>query len=278
MSVGVRAGPSFYAGDDTSPVAVCTLSSFDLLDDLARSPIAERLAIIGPLETENIGLERMLMTLLERPRIRWLILCGDEHRGRRPAQALRCLMEQGVAADGTIPGARSRLARLRTLGPEHVDAVRRQVRIRDLVGSHDLTRIAQAAQECLADDPGPFPEPVTLPKPEPIVVPQQTLTVREQDPSGFLVILVDREARQLLVEHYAPDGALLHRFAGPDAESLCVALVEWQIVTRLEHAAYLGRELATAEFALQYGLSYRQDAPLARRSGWERPADHNADR
>jgi tetrahydromethanopterin S-methyltransferase subunit A len=266
MSASVRAGPSFYAGDDASPVAVCTLSSFDLLDELARSPVAARLAIIGPLETENVGLERMIMTLLERPRIRWLILCGDEHRGRRPAQAMRCLMERGVAADGTIPGARSRLARLRTLSPEHVEAARRQVQIRDLVGVHDVAHITEVAQACLADDPGLFPERVSLPKPEPVVVPRQTLTVREQDPSGFLVILVDREAEQLLVEHYAPDGALLHRFAGPDAESLCVALVEWQIVTRLEHAAYLGRELVKAEFALQHGLAYRQDAPLGDRA------------
>jgi tetrahydromethanopterin S-methyltransferase subunit A len=263
MSASVRAGASFCRGDDASPVAVCTLSSFDLLDTLAHSPLAEHLAIIGPLETENVGLERMLMTLLERPRIRWLIVCGDEHRGRRPAQALQCLMERGVEADGKIPGARSRLARLATLGPEHVAAVRRQVRLRDLVGVHDVARIAAVMQECLADDPGPFSEQVSLPKPEPIAVPQQTLTVREHDPSGFLVILVDPEGQQLLVEHYAPSGALLHRFAGPDAESLCVALVEWQIVTRLEHAAYLGRELAKAEFALGHGLTYRQDAPLA---------------
>ncbi len=263
MASDVRAGPSFYVGDADSPVAVCTLSSFELLEQLARAPIASRLAIIGPLETENVGLERMLMTLLERPRIRWLILCGDEHRGRRPAQALTCLMERGITPDGAIPGARSKLARLSTLGPEHVVAIQRQIRVRDLTGIHDVGRITQAVEDCLADDPGEFPERVALPRPEPIVVPRQTLRVREQDPSGFLVILVDRENARLLVEHYAPDGALLHRFVGPDAESLCVALVDWTIVTRLEHAAYLGRELQKAEFALRHGLTYRQDAPLA---------------
>lgn len=262
MPRDIQVGPSFYMGNDESPVAVCTLSSWDLLNALAKAPIAARLAIIGPLETENIGLERMLMTLLERPRIRWLILCGDEHPGRRPAQALLALLECGVDAQGMIPGARSRLARLSTLRPEHVDAVRRQVRVRDLVGVHDIERITEVARQCLADDPGPFPERVPLPQLEPITVPQQTLKVREHDPNGFLIILVDRPGRQLLVEHYAPAGTLLHRFAGPDAESLCVALVDWGIVSRLEHAAYLGRELTKAEFALRYGLAYRQDAPL----------------
>lgn len=232
------------------------------MEQLAQAPISSRLAIIGPLETENVGLERMLMTILERPRIRWLIVCGDEHRGRRPAQALTCVMEHGIAADGTIPGARSKLARLSMLGAEHVAAVQRQLRVRDLLGVRDVAQITAAAEACLGDDPGPFPEVVTLPKPEPIAVPQQTLRVREHDPSGFLVVLVDPEQAQLLVEHYSPDGALLHRFAGPDAESLCVALVEWTIVTRLEHAAYLGRELMKAEVALRQGIPYRQDAPL----------------
>ena len=258
----VRVGASFYVGNEASPVAVCTLSSFDLMEQLAQAPIAQRLAIIGPLETENVGLERMLMTLLERPRVRWLIVCGDEHRGRRPAQALQCLMEHGIAEDGTILGARSKLARLSMLGAEHVAAVQRQVRLRQLVGVDDLHQITAAAEACLADDPGLFTEQVALPKPEPIAVPHQTLRVREHDPSGFLIILVDRENNQLLVEHYSPEGALLHRFAGPDAESLCVALVDWTIVTRLEHAAYLGRELAKAEFALNHGLTYRQDSPL----------------
>jgi tetrahydromethanopterin S-methyltransferase subunit A len=49
-------GPAFVDGDPNSPVAVCTLSSRDLLERLAASRIAERVAIIGPLETENIGL------------------------------------------------------------------------------------------------------------------------------------------------------------------------------------------------------------------------------
>jgi dihydropteroate synthase len=34
------------------------------------------------------------------------------------------------------------------------------------------------------------------------------------------------------------------------------------MVSRLEHAAYIGRELMRAEIALQRGLRYRQDEPL----------------
>src|SRR3989442_13406920 len=97
-------GASYFVGDPESPVAVCTLSSLALLDALGSSPVAQQVAIIGPLETENVGVERMLITLLERPRIRTLVVCGDEARGRYQGQALSSLFEHGVDAAGHIVG------------------------------------------------------------------------------------------------------------------------------------------------------------------------------
>lgn len=247
-------------------MAICTLSSHDLLETLAQSPLAAQVAIIGPLETENLGIERMLATLLERPGIRWLVVCGDERRGRYQAQALRALFTHGLGPDGAIPEARSKRARLPALQPAHVDAARSQVSLRDLVGVHDADRIAAEVAACLAANPGPVQTaPATVgvpPPPEPFEVPTRPYRLEVEDPSGFLVILVDRPNARLLVEHYGTDGRLIHRLAGADAESLCAALLEWQIVSRLDHAAYLGRELMKAEIALQRGLTYRQDEPL----------------
>jgi tetrahydromethanopterin S-methyltransferase subunit A len=40
--------------------------------------------------------------------------------------------------------------------------------------------------------------------------------------------------------------------------------VERGFVTQLDHAAYLGRELAKAEAALSNGITYEQDAALGR--------------
>jgi len=258
-----QAGPAFVAGDTTSPVAVCTLASHELLDALAASGLADRVAIIGPLDTENIGIERMLTSLLERPRIRWLIICGNERRGPYQAQALMALFSNGVDERGAIRGARSPRATLRMLTGRHVDVVRRQVRLRDLVGITDLDEIGAAVAACRADDPGAFREPVDLPKPEPIIVPTRPFRLRDRDPNGFFVIQVDRVGSRLLIDHYANDGELMHRIAGTDAESLCGALVEWGLVSRLEHASYLGRELVKAELALSQGWSYRQDERLS---------------
>jgi tetrahydromethanopterin S-methyltransferase subunit A len=261
MAETVGSAASYVPGAPESPVAICTLSSHDLLQALRAMPLATQVAIIGPLETENIGIERMVTTLLERPRIRTLVVCGDEARGRYQGQALKSLFTSGIDAEGHIVGARSRRARLPTLTPSQIDHVRRQVTLRDLIGTHDLVPIADAVASGIAEDPGRFEEVVELPAIEPIVVPQQSFRLREHDEAGFFVVLVDPVEQRIIVDHYTSDGVRAHRLAGPDAESLCVALVEWQLVSRLEHAAYLGRELMKAEMALRDGGDYRQDEP-----------------
>jgi len=53
-------------------------------------------------------------------------------------------------------------------------------------------------------------------------------------------------------------------FEGRRAEDLCHTIVRRGDVTLLAHAAYLGRELAKAETALEFDLEYDQDRPLLR--------------
>lgn len=49
--------------------------------------------------------------------------------------------------------------------------------------------------------------------------------------------------------------------SGRTAKELCIELFEKdrQLVTRFDHAAYLGRELMRAQFCLDEGLEYIQD-------------------
>jgi tetrahydromethanopterin S-methyltransferase subunit A len=49
---------------------------------------------------------------------------------------------------------------------------------------------------------------------------------------------------------------------GRQAALIAATVVERGLVTQLDHAAYLGRELAKAETALSIGLTYEQDAAL----------------
>ncbi|AIY89220.1 dihydropteroate synthase-like protein [Geoglobus acetivorans] len=49
---------------------------------------------------------------------------------------------------------------------------------------------------------------------------------------------------------------------GKDAKSIIDTILRLNLVTRLDHAAYLGRELKKAEMALKLGKNYVQDMPL----------------
>lgn len=80
------------------------------------------------------------------------------------------------------------------------------------------------------------------------------------DPAGYLIILTNRGGKNpLRVEHYTNSGELAHVIEGSDAATLCATLIDRKLVSRLDHAAYLGRELARAENALTAGVRYIQD-------------------
>jgi tetrahydromethanopterin S-methyltransferase subunit A len=67
---------------------------------------------------------------------------------------------------------------------------------------------------------------------------------------------------------------LAHVIEGWQAALIAATVVERGLVTQLDHAAYLGRELAKAEAALSIGITYEQDAALgqlATSQQWEEP-------
>ena len=61
------------------------------------------------------------------------------------------------------------------------------------------------------------------------------------------------------VEHFDYDQKLLAVVEGEDARTVYLTLVRDGRVSRLDHAAYLGKELARAERCLRDGVEYVQD-------------------
>ena len=62
-----------------------------------------------------------------------------------------------------------------------------------------------------------------------------------------------------MAEHYENRGVLRTVIEGADAVQVMTTLLREGSVTRMDHAAYLGRELALAEMALKNGGTYVQD-------------------
>jgi len=64
----------------------------------------------------------------------------------------------------------------------------------------------------------------------------------------------------LSLEHYRNDGVLDVVIEGTSAAEVYLPALERGLVSRLDHAAYLGKELACAEHSLRSGEPYKQDA------------------
>lgn len=94
------------------------------------------------------------------------------------------------------------------------------------------------------------------------------------DPSGYFTIHVDRQQHRIVARHFSayaqgrsqtassgeprPDMV----FLGNTAVEISTAILERKLVSRMDHAAYLGRELLKAEVALQTGRPYTQGSAL----------------
>jgi len=63
----------------------------------------------------------------------------------------------------------------------------------------------------------------------------------------------------IVVEPYSNDGRLKNIIEGKDAATTCATLVEMELVSQLDHAAYMGRELARVEACLLSDTQYIQD-------------------
>jgi len=84
------------------------------------------------------------------------------------------------------------------------------------------------------------------------------------DPCGVFRITVDRNAETIVALHFTTSEAdkPSNIVKGKTAEAVYAKIVEMGLVTKLDHAAYLGSELAKAEVALKTGKEYIQDRTL----------------
>lgn len=252
----------YLLGDPISCVAVCTLADTDLPAELKDAGLLEKVAIVGPLSTENLGIERMVLNVVSNPAIRFLLLCGREPRGHRAGQSVLALKEGGVDASARIIGAKGPRPVLKNLSIEEIEAFRQNVAVLDEIDTKDPRRIAEIVGICLAQPKGILP--VLPPKVRQAKVMEAGSTRNStwvHDPEGFFLVLLDREAGLLVCEHYTQDGALNEVIKGARAGDIANTAIGRGLLSRLDHAAYLGRELAKAETALVLGLSYTQDSP-----------------
>jgi tetrahydromethanopterin S-methyltransferase subunit A len=243
-----------------APVAVCTL-----MDEGLTTAVAEvyepGLSMVGTLQTENLGIERLIQNILTNPHLRFLIICGADSEqavGHRPGQSLLALWRHGVNEQGRIIEAQGRRPLLKNISPEMIAHFRQNVEVLDLIGCADPGGVIAAIRACAARNPGLATSFCAQKVVEPIKGHLPAGMVG--DPAGYFVVYVDRRRGILSLEHYDNDGVLNAVIEADQADSLYIPAIERGLISRLDHAAYLGRELARAEEALRTGAPYIQDA------------------
>ncbi len=147
----------FYIGNSDSPVAIVTLDDKMQFEE-------EKVAIWGPMKTENLGIEKVIANVLSNPNIRFLIICGSEIRGHKSGKTLVKLIQNGTEENGRIKDAPGAVPYIENLDPEAVERFRDQVTVIDMVGETDLSKIKEKIGYAIDKDPGSYGEPYTAVK------------------------------------------------------------------------------------------------------------------
>jgi tetrahydromethanopterin S-methyltransferase subunit A len=253
-------------GDPASPVGLCTL--WTRQERILRGVPRELYAACGNLYSLwGIGL--LIRGMLARPTLRYLVVCGVDYADT--GRALVALLAEGLAPDGTVPGTPTRLEP--DLDAAAVARFRARVTLVDLRGCTDAARVAAAIRALPPPaDAGEGAErprvivpagwtPAPLAAAPPSLLEEAPPAGWQPDPLGNFLIAVER-GRLAAVHATTTGGPTGHRFTGRTAAEVYLAILAAGLVSRLDHAAYLGAELARAEIALRAGLPYRQDTPL----------------
>lgn len=154
----------------TSPTEVESIPSD--IDKLVKVAIETGAALSGTLQTENIGIEKIVCNVVANPNIRYLVLCGKEVQGHNSGSALRALLENGIDEKRTIVGSQALTPYLFNIPLEAIKRFREQLTLVDLLGEMDPEVIRKAVWSCFQEpekpvqfknytlyDPGAYPEP-----------------------------------------------------------------------------------------------------------------------
>jgi len=155
----------YLVGNPNSPVAVVVLLNYKReemppeIEQLVRLGIESGAALSGTLQTENVGLEKVICNVVANPNIRYLIVFGPESPGHSTGDAIRALYENGVDETDKmrrIIGTKAPAPNLPNIPQEAIDRFREQTRLVNLVneGSPDLLKDAIVA--CYQEKPTRF--------------------------------------------------------------------------------------------------------------------------
>ena len=82
------------------------------------------------------------------------------------------------------------------------------------------------------------------------------------DPKGYFLIRINRKTKEIEAGHCKRNNVIEKIIKGKKPQDIYFTACELGLISRADHAAYLGKELEKAYLALKYGLKYVQDGEL----------------
>jgi len=92
----------YYVGNFNSSIAVCTLSSMNLLKKFPNSEIFNHIFIVGRLLSENKGIDSIIEYVWNHQKIKTIIVCGKEVWGHKAGHSLFQLHKFGIDENNRI--------------------------------------------------------------------------------------------------------------------------------------------------------------------------------
>lgn len=152
----------YVRGNDYSPVAVLVILKWireetpPEIEALVRVGVESGAALSGTLQTENVGLEKVICNVVANPNIRYLVVCGPESPGHHVGETIVALMQNGVDDRKRIVGTSAQTPYLFNIPIASIERFRRQLTVVDLIDEGRPEMVRQAVVACFQEQPTPF--------------------------------------------------------------------------------------------------------------------------
>ena len=144
-------GGDFVLGNPESCVAVVTLAEgFELPKD--------KVAIYGNMKTENLGIEKVVANVIANPKIRFLIIAGEDIRGHRSGGTLLALHRNGIDDNNRVVGAPGAVPYIENLDRDALARFQEQIEMVDMIGNNATNDVVSMINQCTSRNPGSFGE------------------------------------------------------------------------------------------------------------------------
>ncbi len=131
-----------YQGNPDSTIAVCTLSSLDLLKKIANSDILQHISIVGRLLSENKGIDLIIRHVNQNKKIKTIIVCGKEVWGHEAGHSLFKLYKNGIDNNRRIINSNSPDPFL-TVTKSQINYFQNEITLVNMINETNFSKIKQ---------------------------------------------------------------------------------------------------------------------------------------